>query len=169
VLELDTETLAFIQRSNIPADVEPVLSDLLYEILCDNKLDNVENCNKVIDILEKQFKNKNHLFRVAGEFSYYNSVGYPFVIAKIFSSLKNVILDDFDENVRAFKVIYTSIKEPYVLGAKNGTVKYGTSIVQQYLKAYLEEVPKLLAEGKLNDYQKSVDTVMRISGEVGVL
>ena len=168
LLELDTETLNEIENKNFSPEVEPYLAELLYDIIVFNKLDNVENCLKAFDILENKFSDKQHLFNVASEFANYYNTGYPYIIAKIFNSLKNTITDNSVENVNALSKIYEFIKTPYIVEAKNGTVRYGSNTVLKFLKDYLLEFQKLLSNGKISNDPQSLDTIIRISAEIGL-
>ena len=115
LLEIDTEILKEIESKNFTSELEPFLADLLDDIIVYDKLDNNENCFKALDILEKKFQDKQHLFNVASEFANYHNTGYPYIIAKIFSSLKNTITDNYDGNVKALQKIYEFIKTPYII------------------------------------------------------
>ena len=168
LLELDTETLKEIESKNFSSDVEPFLADLLYDIIVYDKLDNNENCLKAFDILQDKFQDKQHLYNVASEFANYYNTGYPFIIAKIFSSLKNTITENYDGNVVALSKIYEFIKTPYIVEAKNGTVRYGSNTVLKFLKDYLLEFQKLLSEGKISNDPEKLDIVIRISAEIGL-
>ena len=168
LLELDTETLKEIESKDFSPEVEPFLSELLYDIIVYNKLDNNENCFKALNILENKFQDKQYLFNVASEFANYYNTGYPFIIAKIFSSLKNTITDNYDGNVEALSKIYEFIKTPYIVEAQNGTVRYGSNTVIKFLKDYLLEFQKLLSEGKIVNDPKKLETVIRISAEIGL-
>jgi hypothetical protein len=168
LLELDTETLKDIESKSFSPDVEPYLADLLYDIIVYDKLDSNENCFKAFDILENNFKDKQHLCNVASEFANYYNTGYPFIIAKIFKSLKNTITDNYDGNVEALSKIYEFIKTPYIVEAQNGTVRYGSNTVLKFLKEYLLEFQKLLSEGKISNEPEKLDIIIRISAEIGL-
>ena len=168
LLELDTETLKEIESKNFTPEVEPFLAELLYDIIVYDKLNNNENCFKAFDILENKFQDKQHLFNVASEFANYHNTGYPYIIAKIFNSLKNTITDNYDGNVEALYKIYEFIKTPYIIEAQNGTVRYGSNTVIKFLKDYLLEFQKLLSEGKISNDPKKLDIVNRISAEIGL-
>ncbi len=168
LLELDTETLTTIENSNFNPEAEPYLSDLLYDIIVYNKLDNNENCFKAFDILQNKFQDKNHLFNVSSEFANYHSIGYPFIIAKIFNSMKHTIIGNSEKNIKALAKIYEFIKTPYIIEAQNGNVRYGSNTVSKFLKEYLLELQKLLNEGKIENSPEAFDTIYRISAEIGL-
>lgn len=168
LLEIDAETLKDIESKNFSNDVEPFLAELLYDIIVYNKLDSNDNCFKAFDILQNKFKNKKHLFYVSADFANYHGPEYPFIIAKIFSSLKETIKENPEENAVALYKVYELIKTPYIVQSHNGTVRYGSNTVLKFLKDYLLEFQRLLKEGVVSNDPKILDTVMRISAEVGL-
>ena len=87
---------------------------------------------------------------------------------KIFNSLKKSIVGNYEANVKALRVVYESIKTPYIIEAQNGTVKYGANTVLKFLKDYLNTFPKLASEGKIDSDPKKLDVVFQISTEIGM-
>lgn len=168
LLEIDTQMLTELESKDLAPELEPIIADLLYEIIVYDKLDNQENCFKAFDIMVNKFKNKKHLFNVAGEFANNYSSGYPFIIAKIFHSLKKTIIGNYEDNLKALYIVYDSIKTPYIIEAQNGTVKYGANTVVKFLKDYLQEFPKLASEGKIDSDPKKLELVLKITAEIGM-
>jgi hypothetical protein len=168
LLELDTQTLDEINNKKFSPDVEDVLSGLLYDIIVYDKLDMPENSLKALDILQNKFSTKKYLFNIAADFSNNYAATNPYVLAKIFSCMKDSIVGNYDENVSTLQIIYQSIKTPYIIEAKNGTVRYGTNTVIKYLKDYLDEFPILLNQGKISSDPNKYETVMRITAEAGI-
>ena len=82
--------------------------------------------------------------------------------------MKDSIVGNYNDNVGTLQIIYQSIKTPYIVEAKNGTVRYGTNTVIKYLKEYLDEFPKLLNQGKIPSDPAKYETVMRITAEAGI-
>jgi len=168
LLEMDTQTLDELDKKPFSPDVEDVLADFLYEVIVFNKVDNVENSIKALDILQNKFKDKSYLFKISSEFADGHAGNSPFVIAKILLCLKNTITGNYDQNVTALYKVYERIKTPYIVEAKNGTVRYGTNTVIKFLKEYLDEFPILLKQGKIDPDPKKLDTVLRITAEAGI-
>ena len=168
LLELDSQMLTELENKDIDPAIEPIVADLLYEIIVYDKLDSQENCFKAFDIMVNKFKNKKHLFNVASEFANTYSSGYPFIIAKIFNSLKKTIVGNYEDNLKALYIVYDSIKTPYIIEAQNGTVKYGANTVVKFLKDYLQEFPKLASAGKIDSDPKKLEMVTRITAEIGM-
>ena len=168
LLELDTQTLEEINNKKFSPDVEEALSGLLYDIIVYDKLDAPENSLKALDILQNKFSTKKYLFSVSSEFANNYASVSPYIIAKIFSCLKDSIAGNYDDNIKALSIIYESIKTPYIIEAKNGTVRYGTNTVIKFFKDYLDEFPKLLNQGKIESDPKKYETVMRITAEAGI-
>ncbi len=81
---------------------------------------------------------------------------------------KNTILENPEENVITLYKVYELIKTPYIVESHNGTVRYGSNTVLKFLKDYLIEFQRLLGEGKISKDPKLVDTVIRISAEIGL-
>lgn len=168
LLEIDAEILKDIEKKSFSLEVEPFLTELLYDIIVYNKLDSNDNCFKAFDILENKLQDKKHLYYVSADFANYHGPEYPYIIAKIFSSLKNTIKENPEENVIALYKVYELIKTPYIVQSHNGTVRYGSNTVLKFLKDYLIEFKRLLGEGEVSDDPKILDTVLRISAEIGL-
>jgi len=168
LLEIDTQALDDISNKKFSPDVEEALSGLLNDIIIYNKWDMPENSLKALDILQNKFSNKKYLFIISSDFANHYAADSPFVMAKIFSCLKSTIVGNYDENVKALSITYNAIKTPYIIEAKNSTVRYGTNTVMKFFREYLDEFPKLLNQGKIDSDPKKFDTVLRISAEIGI-
>ena len=150
----DAETIEILENSDIPADFESNISDLLYEIIKYNALEATENSLKAIKLLENKFQNKSHFFRIAADFTNTLSGDNPVITAQILISMKNLIKGHYEENLTTIKKIFEAIRGPYITGSKSGTQKYKTDVVIKYLKEYLTEFDRLL---KANEIEKDTE------------
>ena len=142
LLKLDDQTVSILEKNDIPADIEPDVADLIYEIMKYNSSEAKDVAIRAVVILEKKFKNKDHFYRIAADFSNYYGRENPLIIAQFFKSMKSLLYVDFSDNVRALKKLYDIIRTPYIIEPRSGSVKKGTETVQQYIKDYIYEIPK---------------------------
>ena len=168
LIELDKQNLDFLEKVNIPPEVEKFLSELLYEIILYNIPYNKDNSLKAFDILQKKFQDKIHFFDVASEIVFSSSTHNSFVIAKIFKGLTETIEGNYNENLHALSVIYDSIKTTYIAKAKSGTQKYGTNIVITELIAYLREYIRLVNAGKIKETPDKMELIAHIYTDLGL-
>ena len=145
----DTETIGILESSEIPAEFETEISDLLYEIIKYDSQDNPENSLKGVKLLETKIQDKSHFFRIAADFANLHAEDNPMIIAQILIGMKNLIKGHYEENLKTMQMIFESIRGPYITGSKSGTQKYKTDVVIKYLKEYLAEFDRLYKAGDI--------------------
>ncbi|MBN2544312.1 MAG: hypothetical protein JXB50_00855 [Spirochaetes bacterium] len=148
LIEFDRISLNNLEKGNINIENESLAADLIKEIIADNMAINNENPITGLDILQKKFQNKKYYFQVTTDISFHYSTKNPFVIARIFNGLKELLESTFDENLKTCKAVFLYIKTPYIIASQNNTVKYGTEIITIEIIAYIREFLRIKKNGR---------------------
>lgn len=149
LIEFDKSILKNISEGNISKDVEFDISNLLKEIIADNIAINNENPITALEILENKISDKKFYFQVVTDISFHYSTKNPFVVAKMFRGLKNLLEQTFTDNLKAFKIVFQNIKTPYIILAQKEPIKYGAETIVIEIIAYIREYIKIAKSGKI--------------------
>lgn len=166
--EFDKITLANLEKGIIASDAEPALAELLLDIVSGDAAEYHENSIKALDILEKKFANKMHFYNVASEFAFKYPTNSPFVIAKIFNSLTNLLEKNYEGNFNTLKTVYDSIKSPYIYQSMDGTPRYGAEYIVIEIIAYIRHFLKLSKDLKIKDNPQMSKYIANMYGELGL-
>jgi hypothetical protein len=149
--ELDKNNLDLIDKTPIAPDAEAALSDFLLDIIKENAVIDRDNSIRALNILETKFVNKKYFYDIASKYSFDNPTLNPYIIARIFKGLGNLLETNYDGNFKALKTVYESIKTPYVYKSYEGNLSYGTNDLVVEIIGYLRQYVKLLKSGKIKD------------------
>jgi hypothetical protein len=149
--EHDKNILDIIEKTPILPDAEPALSDFLLDLIKDNAVVYRDNSIRALNILETKFTNKKYFYDIASKYSYDNPTLSPYVIARIFKGLGNLLETNYDGNFKALKAVYESIKSPYIYQSHEGNLSYGTNDLVVEIIAYLRQYVKLSKSVKIKD------------------
>lgn len=164
----DKNSLSYINKSTIPENLEGELNELLYHIIVDNLDLNTENSTSALDILQNKYKNKKFFFNTSTDIAFHYSTKNPFVIAKIFKGLKELMESNFDLSVSSFKIVFQNIKTPYVISSFEGSPKYGTEVIVTEIIAYIREYIKLTRSAKVQEKPEQAIVISEIYTELNI-
>jgi len=169
LIQLDKQALDALQKSDIPADVEKELAELLQTIIIDNKVHDIKNALNALDVLQNKFVDKEHFYDISAEYAYLHSPGNPYIIVKILDGFSNLLDNDYAYNVYNMKVIYNAIKPYYIYRAlEGGDLKYGTESVVSSLINYLRSFVQKVKEDVINVDEENLKIIVGIYSDLNL-
>lgn len=169
LIQLDKQALEALDKSDIPENVEKDLAELLSTIIVDNREQDPKISIKAFDILQKQFKDKEHFYDIASEYAYSYSPGNPFIIVKILNGFSELLDNDYAYNVYNMKVVYAAIKLHFIYRAlEGGDLKYGTDSVVSSLIQYLRTFAKKVNSNEIKIDEENMKTITDIYSDLNL-
>lgn len=149
LIDFDKSILKNLLENPIQKELENEIAILLREIISDNIAINTDNPILALEILETKITEKKLFFDVVTNVSFHYSTKNPFVIAKMFRGLKNLLEGTFFDNLKAFKVVFQNIKTPYIIKSQSEPIRYGAELIVIEIISYIREYIKIVKSGKV--------------------